>query len=97
MQMEYIPATTLTDEYVSPFPTSVLVKWLYFVNTHTATVSVSVADGQGMEYAYQEPIDAGKSGRIPLPDGGLWFKNGIKWKASVTAVVRAWVQAEQVR
>lgn len=87
-------ASTLTDSLVSIVAQTAVIDYLAFANTHSAGIAVTVQDGDGKVFLPGSIVDAGTLMVIPIPEGGLWFNGGVKWKAATTNKVDAWIRVQ---
>jgi hypothetical protein len=90
-----LPAVTLDDDFTTVLDYSCIVEYLAFCNTHTVAVTVTVQDGAGKSLCSALSIEPSGTEVIKIPEGGLYFDQGLKWKASVAAKVDGWVRVRR--
>lgn len=73
----------------------VYLAFIAFCNTHSAELTVTLTDGQGIPYFSAKPISAGETLERFFPLPGFFFKDGIKVKASLADKITCWVQVER--
>ena len=86
-------AVTLTDVLAAAATKDCWVEYLAFANTDLDNdIGVTVQDGNGKTLVPGTAMAAGQLTEVPIPEGGVFFSGGLKWKAATAAKIDAWVR-----
>jgi len=87
MAYPLIPSVLLTTNFQTIYAQSARLEFVSLNNTHSADVTVTIADGRGYP-VFSEAITTGRATDLRYPS--LLFAGGVQMKASVAGVVYAW-------